>query len=127
METMLEFVTALVDVAMNVPETEIDECGAEDTGENKCDDEVSRRHGWELNINCKAQASQQLLSRETTQVKQSKEKRRHDFAFYPHPKYNRTELTSSMFVRKLTPLTTKQTVQHAVQQAQFLNIHMPTQ
>jgi len=42
---MLEFVAALVDVAMDVPETEVDECGAEDAGEDEGDYEVSRCHG----------------------------------------------------------------------------------
>ena len=56
MEPVLEFVTALVDVAVHVPETEVDECCAEDTDENKGDYEVSRCHGSGLPINCRAKS-----------------------------------------------------------------------
>ena len=66
MEPTLEFVAALVDVAVDVPETEVDECSAEDTSKNEGDYEISRRHGSELPISCRTQASQQLLSRENS-------------------------------------------------------------
>ena len=80
---MFEFVAALVDVAVNVPETKINECCAEDTGENEGDYEVGRCHGLKLPMSSRTQASQQFVSRGTAQVKQSKEERRHDFAFLP--------------------------------------------
>jgi len=53
---MLEFVAALVDVAVHVPKTEIDECSAEDTGENKGDYEVSRCHDLSLPISSRAKS-----------------------------------------------------------------------
>ena len=56
MEPMFEFVTALVDVAMHIPETKIDEYCAEDTGENKCDYEVSRHHDLGLPISRRAKS-----------------------------------------------------------------------
>jgi hypothetical protein len=50
MEPMLKFVAALVDVAVDIPETEVDEGGAEDAGEDEGDYEVDCWHDLGLPV-----------------------------------------------------------------------------
>jgi hypothetical protein len=71
-EPMLQVKTALVDVPVDIPEQEIDQCCAEYTGEDERDDEVGSRHGtlWRNNVNG---------SRHTTRVNNTGKKARNEW------------------------------------------------
>jgi hypothetical protein len=45
MEPVIKVKTALVNVTVDIPKEEIDQCGAEDTGKDERDDEVGSSHG----------------------------------------------------------------------------------
>ena len=74
MEPVLQFVAALVDVAMDVPKAEIDECCTENTSENKGDYEISRCHDLSLPISHRAK-SQLTTSQQRNNAGKAKQRR----------------------------------------------------